>query len=298
MSISEYKDYLVYKHVNRLNGKTYVGITCQQPNCRWANGNAYKANVMFHADIVKYGWEDGFEHKILIHGLTLQQAWAWEKKLINVWKLLNPNNGYNLNSGGCSGKKMSEESRKKVSQNHADIRGEKNPFYGKFHTQETKNKISNSCKKNYKITGRKPWNKGKHLSKELRQKLSRIRREKIKNGEIKIWSKGKKCIQLSGVNHPMYGKHHSNETIQKIKNTLRGKMNGSKNPNAKKVVRLSDCKIYSFIQECATDNNMDPTTITTHCRNNLKNKKQEFMFYEDFIKTPGYNNLITKVVDK
>ena len=153
MSISEYKDYLVYKHVNRLNGKTYVVITCQQPNCRWANGNAYKANVMFHADIVKYGWEDGFEHKILIHGLTLQQAWAWEKKLINVWKLLNPNNGYNLNSGGCSGKKMSEESRKKVSQNHADIRGEKIPFMANSTRRKQKTKSAIVVKKIIKLLG-------------------------------------------------------------------------------------------------------------------------------------------------
>lgn len=38
------------------------------------------------------------------------------------------------------------------------IAGENHPFYGKIHSEETKQKISDSCK------GRIPWNKGRKRS--------------------------------------------------------------------------------------------------------------------------------------
>lgn len=56
------------------------------------------------------------------------------------------------------GKKHSEETRKKMSENHADFFGEKNPFYNKKHTEETKNKISEN---HADFTGEKNPNFGK-----------------------------------------------------------------------------------------------------------------------------------------
>ena len=40
------------------------------------------------------------------------------------------------------GTKLSEEHKRKVSLNHADVSGNKNPFYGKTHTEKTRKKIS------------------------------------------------------------------------------------------------------------------------------------------------------------
>ena len=36
--------YSVYIHENKINGKKYTGITGQQPEKRWQNGNHYKDN--------------------------------------------------------------------------------------------------------------------------------------------------------------------------------------------------------------------------------------------------------------
>ena len=38
------KSYIVYLHINKINGKIYVGITkyADNPNRRWMNGNGYK----------------------------------------------------------------------------------------------------------------------------------------------------------------------------------------------------------------------------------------------------------------
>ena len=55
--------YTVYKHINKLNGKVYVGQTSLGVNDRWKNGKGYK-NGIFRNAIKKYGW-DNFERKYI-----------------------------------------------------------------------------------------------------------------------------------------------------------------------------------------------------------------------------------------
>lgn len=45
-----------------------------------------------------------------------------------------------------SGRTMSEEVRKRMSENHADVSGENNPMYGRKHTEEERKKMSESIK--------------------------------------------------------------------------------------------------------------------------------------------------------
>lgn len=52
---------------------------------------------------------------------------------------------------------------------------------------------------------------------------------KFKKGQIP-WNKGNKMPELSGKNHPMFGKHHSEESIKKMSESKKGKMIGEKNP--------------------------------------------------------------------
>lgn len=71
-----------------------------------------------------------------------------------------------------TGKKLSEEHKRKVSENHADIKGEKNPMFGKKHTlisrmkmtqSRTGKKLSEEHKRKMVAwkTGRKWFNNGK-----------------------------------------------------------------------------------------------------------------------------------------
>lgn len=67
-------------------------------------------------------------------------------------------------------------------------------------SDETKRKISESCK------GRIPWNKNKPHSVETRDKISALARARFQNQE----------------SHPFYGRHHSEETKDKIRKSKLG----------------------------------------------------------------------------
>ena len=170
------KKWCVYMHTNKSNNKVYVGITSLKPQERWhANGSGYKKNNYFWRSIKKYGW-DGFEHIIFADNLTKEEACNMEVGLIALYKTNNPLYGYNFSTGGESGsigvrwtearkkylseklkgrvvseetrrrlsesmkgKHPSEETRKKLSEQR---RGNLNSFYGKQHTKESKEKMS------------------------------------------------------------------------------------------------------------------------------------------------------------
>lgn len=112
-------NFTVYEHINRIDGKRYFGITCKpKPEYRWANGKGYPANKHFTNAINKFGW-DNFDHKIIMAGMSKEDACNLEQYLIAKYDTTNPVNGYNLSIGGeCSGLgvKRSEESRKKQSE--------------------------------------------------------------------------------------------------------------------------------------------------------------------------------------
>ena len=111
-------DYIVYAHINKTNNKTYIGITCQEPEKRWKYGKGYD-NQHFCRAIKKYGWKN-FEHVIIKRGLSKEDAEEWEKKLIELFRSNNPEFGYNSAPGGfCGGmhgKHQTEESKKKISE--------------------------------------------------------------------------------------------------------------------------------------------------------------------------------------
>lgn len=190
------KTYCVYIHTNKINNKVYIGQTCQKPENRWGDsGKKYNRNPKFWTAIQKYGW-DNFKHEILESNLTLEEANIREQYWIKYYNSVE--DGYNIQSGGnnyimsqehkdkiskaLTGRKLSEETKEKLSEIAKQRTGEKNPFYGKHHSEESKLKMSES-------------KKGKSLTEEHKQKISNA---------------------IKGENHPNYGKHLSEETKKKI----------------------------------------------------------------------------------
>jgi group I intron endonuclease len=106
--------YTVYCHTNKKNGKRYVGVTQQKPEKRWNNGEGYRHSTYFYNAIKKYGW-DAFDHTILFSGMSKEAAEKTEKELIFSWSLQNPKHGYNIDGGGQLNKKLSEHTKRKIS---------------------------------------------------------------------------------------------------------------------------------------------------------------------------------------
>ena len=145
-------NYSVYKHTTP-SGKVYIGITSKPVEERWLNGRGYARNEHFFNAIKKYGW-DNIEHRVLASGLSKEEASEVEKMYIALFRSHEIKHGYNLTEGGETGivhtmesrRKLSEsrkgqrynigvpfteERKRHLSENHADVSGENNPMWGK-----------------------------------------------------------------------------------------------------------------------------------------------------------------------
>ena len=163
---------------------------------------------------------------------TQEELDEWEQYYIKFYNTLYPN-GYNLTEGGNGGVPC-EETRRKLSElKKGLLSGEKNPMFGKHHSEETKQKIGGV-------------HKGKHISEEQKKKLSVALKGRIMSDEHKKkigeankgkhhteeskkkMSDSKKGLQ-SGEKHPMFGKHHSEESKKKMSQNHYD-CSGEKNP--------------------------------------------------------------------
>lgn len=100
--MEEKREYCVYKHTSKIDGRAYVGITRVGVENRWRNGGiGYKNQKYFWHYVEKYGW-DSLEHEVLFDNLTEEEATTMEKELIAKWDLTNRNKGFNLDLGGST----------------------------------------------------------------------------------------------------------------------------------------------------------------------------------------------------
>lgn len=201
--------YIVYMHINKVNNKKYIGITKHQnAEKRWKNGKGYDGQVFYKA-VCKYGWTN-FEHKVLIHGLTLEQACRWEIKLIKHYNTMDKRYGYNMTTGG-EHTTYSSETKEKI---RLSKLGENNPMYQKNPWNKGKKGIySPETLKKMGSPKEKHPNWGKHLSPETRKKISDAQRgEKSYMWGVKKTPEEKS--KVSGINHPKSKKVMCIETQQ------------------------------------------------------------------------------------
>jgi len=212
----------VYLTTNLKNGKKYVGSHSTEV---LNDGYLGSGKLLFLA-IKKYG-KKNFQRIILQECEDVKESRILEEYFIKKFKTLTPN-GYNISKTGGSGipgkswgthsekikqqisnsiKSKGPEYRKNISES---VSGEKNGFYGKKHSEETKEKISQK-------------NKGKKRTEEHIKKIkeanskpkSEQHKKKISESRkgIEPWNKGKKIKSLS------------EETKKKISNSIKKKKN-------------------------------------------------------------------------
>lgn len=133
--------YKVYKIVNKVNGKYYIGMTKQTLIKRFSqhkqNAKIGKNTYLYNA-IRKYG-NDNFEIELLLECSNKEECCVLEIEYISKNK-----DGYNLAPGGEGGFVVQDiESWKcKLKESRKD----KTPFLGKTHSEETKKKCSEASK--------------------------------------------------------------------------------------------------------------------------------------------------------
>jgi len=178
----------IYKIVNKINGKYYVG-SAHNFIKRWkGHKKLLKAdnhpNIHLQRAWQKYG-ESIFEFVIVEPVYDIKELLSVEQKYLNNCKT-NPDSNYNVSYDATC------------------------PMYGRKHSNETKQKMIRSR------TGKKMPTR----TMEWRKSQSQIMKDKYKNGFIHPLQ-GKS--HLKGIENPMYGKRHSAETIRKISTALTGK---------------------------------------------------------------------------
>ncbi len=150
------KKYTVYMHITP-SGKRYIGITCRKPEYRWNHGDGYAQNKHFYNAILKYGWEN-IEHKIIVDGLSKEDACEMEQILIKRYDSTNPLKGYNNSIGGESGSLgvvFTEERKKKIGESHKGMK----------HTPDAKRRISAGH------LGKPTWNKGRSWTEDEKERF-------------------------------------------------------------------------------------------------------------------------------
>lgn len=140
----------IYIIKNTINGREYIGQSndvYHRFSChRWSLKNGVHENEHLQRAWNKYG-ENAFTFNLLeevsVDNLDRRETEIIEER--NAFR-----DGYNMTKGDKGvrglkawnlGKHHSEETRKKLSEMAKKRTGEKNPFYNKKHTEETKEKI-------------------------------------------------------------------------------------------------------------------------------------------------------------
>jgi group I intron endonuclease len=149
----ENKDlYWIYCIENKLNGKKYIG-KAHLPRRRWASHISVskkesKYQKYIHRAIAKYGINN-FWFRCIDFELSEDKSLSQESYWINFFDTTNSAKGYNLTSGGegKSGYKHTEETKKMLSELAKNKKGAANPFFGKKHSNKSKNLIRKSRSK-------------------------------------------------------------------------------------------------------------------------------------------------------
>lgn len=125
---------LIYKLINRENGKFYIGQTHRTLGERWYSGHGYVGQPYLQHAINKYG-KDSFYYEvieILIDGIPQNILDEAEVFWIKEYDSTNHKIGYNIANGGNGPGTVSEETKQKIS------RGKK----GKKQSEEHKAALS------------------------------------------------------------------------------------------------------------------------------------------------------------
>ena len=186
---------LIYITINTVNNKIYIGQTTTFKDFYIGSG------LHFSRAVKKYG-KKNFNSYLLQYAKDKEELDHLEQMYIASFNSTNPTIGYNIAVGGLG-----------------SISGGNNPRYGKPHSEEARQKMSEA-------------KKGIALSDEHKKKLSEALKGKYTGENSPMYGK-------TGENSPMYGKTHSEKTKRKISEA-----------NTKDKSHITDDVLFQYLQSC------------------------------------------------
>ena len=270
----------IYITTNMVNGKRYLGQKRIEFGIDWhsylGSGKALKTAIKL------YGKEN-FSRNIVYFCYSEDELNQVEYDLSVFLDVVKSPDWYNMVLGGKgkSGYKMSEEqieaNRKKAIKQMQDPDMRKylsNLAKERNNTDDAKERQSAMMKELWqddefrkKVANNLPDRSGdKHpmfgyqWSDEQRKHMS----------EVKT---GKRC----GEDATFFGHKHTEET-RELLSMLAKQKTGENNPRARKVIRLSDGKVYGYLFGAAQDNGIGRNAMSVRCK-----KHNGFMFYDEWL---------------
>lgn len=178
---------IIYKTTNLINGKIYIGKDSKD------NKNYIGGGKLLKLAIKKYGKKHFIKETLEICE-TIDELNKKEIFWIEYLKSRESNIGYNILVGGeispMENNKHTDETKIKMSINHIDVSGDKNPMFGK--------------------TFEDAWKKQGFNKQEIEKKKNvwLIKRSELSKGE----NNGMYGVYRVGANNPFFDKIHSQET--------------------------------------------------------------------------------------
>ena len=288
---------IIYKIENLVNGKVYIGQTTRKFNERYYGHGiegVYKYyqfrkednsgyNDHLYKAINKYGFNNFKVIEQFDVAFSKTELDIKERTYIKLYNSTNRKYGYNYKDGGSYGKHSKESKIKMSIANKGRFAGNKNPMYGiklignkngmygKHHTEETKIKISESCK-------------GRTVSEGQRQKQS----ERLKG--IKFTEEHKKKISesLKGRTFTDEHKKHIGETSKGRKHTKETKLKMIKS-RSKAIIQLTIngdyIREWDSAKQAEIEGGFTNSNICVCCKGKRKSYKgYKWMYKTEYIK--------------
>lgn len=230
----------VYCIENVKNNKKYIGQSIHVYK-RWKEHKSALNRDVHENDYLQKAWRKYGQDAFVFFVIEICEESMLndrESYYICYFNTIDRNFGYNLDSGGSSYRIISAEARSKMSAAKADCFGEKNSFYGKQHTEETKQKL------------RDRWN------------------DESWSNNVRVKMKANHANEF-GENNPMYGKKHTEESKRLMsENTL--KLYGSDNYNSKSIYCIELNMHFGSIVEGASYVGISRNMLSGHLNNKRK----------------------------
>ena len=251
---------IIYAIINKVDLKIYIGQTVKQnvigPNSRY--GRIEKThNKKLREDIEELGINN-FEVMIIDKAYSKEELDNKEIMYIANTNAKNEEFGYNKLKGGSN---FDENMREYLSEIN----------FGKHHSEETRNKMSESQKERWKnMSNERKEELGNIFSKNVKKYWDNVDKEAKKERFKHVSETRIKNETAKGKNNPMYGKHHSKETIEKL---------------SKKVINITTGEIFNSIKDGAKKYGLIPNSISQCCSGRYKTSGGF-----KWIKLENYNN--------